>query len=470
MTSQNRLRSRLQLESLEDRTVPTTFNIANGDEPSLLAAVDTANANNEADVINLAVGGVYVLPGSASERGLTFLADANHRTTLNGNGAIILTLTTGNGVMEVRGQVTIDSVTIGHGDTVNTFVTDPFGGGILVSGGGNLDLRDSTVTGNQAFSGGGIAFADGGSGTITNCTISGNSVGANFAGNSGAAGGIIVGGGGTVSVFNSTIAFNSSPGIGGGVVVVGSQLILESSIVADNICPQDPDIFRDAGNLSARNSLIESIAPGVINGSNIANITGVDPILGPLASNGGPTQTHALLAGSAAINTGTNVTGLATDQRGPGFARVVGLAPDIGAFEDQTQPPPPPPPPPPVSTEPASQALQAAGQIVQTLQRGGTKLAAFAFGETDGDSTKDVVLAFRQRNGKLLIATLDGVKGGVLGTIQPFSRPIAKNARVKPVLVNLDPDPALEIGVLIDGGGTGIPRVSAFDVTGARLL
>jgi hypothetical protein len=121
-------------------------------------------------------------------------------------------------------------------------------------------------------------------------------------------------------------------------------------------------------------------------------------------------------------------------------------------------------------SEPTPQGLQAASQIVQTLQRGGTKLAGFAFGETNADSTKDVVLAFRQRNGKLLIATLDGVNGGVLGTFQPFSRPIATGARVKPVLVNLDPDPALEIGVLIDGGGTGIPRVSAFDVTGNRLL
>ena len=121
-------------------------------------------------------------------------------------------------------------------------------------------------------------------------------------------------------------------------------------------------------------------------------------------------------------------------------------------------------------SEPAPQALRTAAQIVQTLQRGGTKLAGFAFGETNGDATKDLVLAFRQRSGKLLVATLDGLSGGVLGAFQPFSRPIAKSAQVKAVLVNLDPDTALEIGVLIDGGGTGIPRVSAFDVTGSRLL
>jgi hypothetical protein len=121
-------------------------------------------------------------------------------------------------------------------------------------------------------------------------------------------------------------------------------------------------------------------------------------------------------------------------------------------------------------SDPAPQASQAAAQIVQTLQRGGAKLAAFAFAETNGDTAKDIVLAFRLRNGKLLVATLDGVNGGVLGAFQPFSRPIATGARVKPILVNLDSDPALEIGVLIDGGGMGIPRVSAFTITGQRLL
>jgi Right handed beta helix region len=468
MRAHNRLRSRLQLESLEDRAVPTTFNIANGDVTALLAAVNAANGNNEPDTINLAAGGVYSLSAGSSDRVLTFLPDANHRTTVNGNGAIVFVASLGTGVVEVQGQVTIDTVTVGGGNVASTFVLLPYGGGILVRQGGNLDLRNSTITGNRAFSGGGIAFADGASGTITNCTISGNSA----EGGNGGGGGIFIFGGGSVSIFNSTIAFNSAVVVGGGLLMVESQLGLLSTIVAKNLAPDSPDLHREAGTLDARNSLIQSIAPGAINGSNIGNITGVDPILGPLASNGGPTQTHALLAGSPAINTGANLAGLATDQRGPGFARVVGLATDIGAFEDQTQPPPPPPPSPlpPISTESTAQSLQAAAQIVQTLQRGGAKLAAFAFGETSGDTTKDIVLAFRQRNGKLLIATLSGANGGVVGAFQPFPRPLATNARVQLVLVNVNADPALEIGVSIDGGGTGIPRVSAFTVKGGRVL
>jgi hypothetical protein len=84
-------------------------------------------------------------------------------------------------------------------------------------------------------------------------------------------------------------------------------------------------------------------AGGISNGVN-GNMVGVDPLLGPLADNGGPTQTHALLPGSPAIDRGRNDLGLATDQRG--FGRVAGRAADMGAFEVQPPPAPPPAPPP----------------------------------------------------------------------------------------------------------------------------
>jgi hypothetical protein len=61
-----------------------------------------------------------------------------------------------------------------------------------------------------------------------------------------------------------------------------------------------------------------------------------NPMLGPLASNGGPTLTQALLPGSPAINAGVPVPGVTTDQRG--LYRPQGAAPDIGAFEVQLPP------------------------------------------------------------------------------------------------------------------------------------
>jgi hypothetical protein len=66
----------------------------------------------------------------------------------------------------------------------------------------------------------------------------------------------------------------------------------------------------------------------------------LDARLGPLADNGGQTQTHALLLGSPAINAGNNSlavapdnTPLTTDQRGAGFPRIVGGTVDMGSFE-----------------------------------------------------------------------------------------------------------------------------------------
>ncbi|MEL7039866.1 MAG: choice-of-anchor Q domain-containing protein, partial [Cyanobacteria bacterium J06592_8] len=80
---------------------------------------------------------------------------------------------------------------------------------------------------------------------------------------------------------------------------------------------------------------------GFSNGSN-GDIVGtsanpVDPQLGPLQDNGGPTFTQALLPGSPAIDAGS-ANGLTTDQRGTGFVRVFGSQADIGAFEVQTPP------------------------------------------------------------------------------------------------------------------------------------
>ncbi|HKH35611.1 MAG TPA: choice-of-anchor Q domain-containing protein, partial [Rubrobacter sp.] len=85
-------------------------------------------------------------------------------------------------------------------------------------------------------------------------------------------------------------------------------------------------------------------------GTSNNSLSGVDPMLGPLADNGGPTETHALLEGSPAINKGNNAFAvdpdgnpLQFDQRGQGFARIVGGSVDIGAFEVQgigSEPPP----------------------------------------------------------------------------------------------------------------------------------
>jgi len=76
-----------------------------------------------------------------------------------------------------------------------------------------------------------------------------------------------------------------------------------------------------------------SLAAGVINGTDSANLIGVDPQLGALTYNGGETYSHALSTGTPAVDLGANPLALADDQRGPGFPREVADAADIGAVE-----------------------------------------------------------------------------------------------------------------------------------------
>jgi hypothetical protein len=71
----------------------------------------------------------------------------------------------------------------------------------------------------------------------------------------------------------------------------------------------------------------------------VTNASPINPVLGALANNGGQTATFALLAGSPAIDVGSNAiipSGITTDQRGSGYVRIFGGAVDIGAFEFQS--------------------------------------------------------------------------------------------------------------------------------------
>ena len=185
----------------------------------------------------------------------------------------------------------------------------------------------------------------GGSVTITNSTISGN---------------VTTGeGGGLVSyqatITNSTITGNSADENGGGVASQ-STLTIRNSIVAGNVDADGshPDIRQTQnGPPIVRYSLI-----GDNNGSGLAdspaavapdfNLIGthaarIDPLLGPLEFNGGPTQTRRPLFGSPVIDGGNNSLAvdpaaqalLTTDQRGAPFVRIFGGTVDLGAFETQ---------------------------------------------------------------------------------------------------------------------------------------
>ena len=214
--------------------------------------------------------------GYASGGAIT-VGSAGKTTTISActfsDNSCIAIVNTGSG-----STMAIAACTISGNDT--TWGSTAWGGGIYNDSQCTLTLTDSTVSGNTAYVGGGIANL------------------------------------GALIVNDSTVAQNfasDSPG-GGGIYASSGTVALANSIVAGNHNGTCPDIY---GAVSANNSLIgNTTGAGTISGT--GNIFNQDPLLGPLSSNGGPTQTMPLLAGSPAINSGSNAlipSGVTTDQR-----------------------------------------------------------------------------------------------------------------------------------------------------------
>ena len=218
------------------------------------------------------------------------------------------------------------------------------GGGLCIIGpsgstGPQSTIQDSTISGNS--SGYSSAISSSGLLTIANSTISGNtatgntySVGAIFAGK-------------TLTLRNSTVAFNSAtngPAIWINNIKYGSNahyaVDFESSIVANNTSNGvEADVYSRvdpsrALTITGANNIVMSTSAGApLPGDTLAR----DPLLLPLANNGGPTQTHGFRDASPAYDHGNNSTNLGTDQRGSGFVRTVNGVTDIGAFQQQVR-------------------------------------------------------------------------------------------------------------------------------------
>jgi CSLREA domain-containing protein len=266
----------------------------------------------------------------------------------------------------------------------NSTTGDDAPGGALSVTSGLTTIRESTISGNSTLgddSDGGGIFDQGGA-NIENSTISGNSaIGANSDG-----GGIQ----GTPQIVSSTIAGNSAEGDGGGVNATGGNPSLQNTIVSDNSAAgTGPDLESASGTFQVSFSLIEDATSAPLN-TTVAgsNILGVDPQLGLLQDNGGPTRTHALLPTSPTVDCGRAFFFATTDQRGAGFPRPVdqpGRAnssaagadgSDMGAFELQgsaaggacpTFVAPPAPPAAPAAPTPAAPLPPAAAPPAPTF-------------------------------------------------------------------------------------------------------
>jgi CSLREA domain-containing protein len=277
----------------------------------------------------------------------------------NGYGAGAFPTTGGNGAHggDAGGIYTsnwfsrIERTTVSHNAAGNG--GDGGVGGAAVSGAGSRG-------GNGGLGGNGGGIAVDADGPITAITISGNVPGRGGDGGQGGAGGpqgatgTSPGGGSggglavlntsDVTATNSTISGNQAlDGIGGGIFS-GANLALNSVTVARNYADAGGGMFvgglavQLSNTIFADNATDDCSGAVVSNGRNVvkgSSCTGmlitdqpIDPELGPLASNGGPTKTHSIPANSIARDGAEAATCPPTDQRG-----VVRSACDVGAFE-----------------------------------------------------------------------------------------------------------------------------------------
>src|SRR5262249_2851251 len=156
----------------------------------------------------------------------------------------------------------------------------------------------------------------------------------------------------TLMVFNSTVAGNAAPasGVAGIDSKGGGTVLVRSSIIARNLTGAGTLDLDVTGPLTVTNSLIgtnqgtplEPTGPTPAPQGNLVGSAArpLDPLLVGLGDNGGHTQTMAPLPGSPAVDRGSNTIKLSTDQRGGDFARLAGVAVDMGAVELQPHAPP----------------------------------------------------------------------------------------------------------------------------------
>ncbi len=235
----------------------------------------------------------------------------------------------GGGGIDNRGTLVLidSSVVNNHADTASAS-----GGGILNRNddpGEYLHIIRTTLSGNSADKWG-SALQDQGDGPIwlANVTVTGNT-------NASGHGTINISAGKTMDVWNSTIAGNQAggPGVEGGIMTY-SPVILANTILADN--DYSNCSTSGVGAIITSGANIDSGSTcGFTSGPDMPN---TDPLLGPLADNGGDTETMALLPGSPALEAGNGticsmfpVDGV--DQRG--VTRPIGVGCDIGAYESQ---------------------------------------------------------------------------------------------------------------------------------------
>ncbi len=281
-------------------------------------------------------GGLITISGGNTKQ--IFSVQSGATLTLTG-----ITLANGNSGALQGGAI---SIAIGGTATITTSTflnnTSSFdsvaagipGGAGAIYNAGALNISGSTFSGNTATGPGGDggAILSNGSVTISNSTFYGNS--AVTDGTGGTGGAIrIDGGAGSNSITNVTFSNNANDASWGTVDITNINVTLSHSILANSVSGFDCTL-RGSGALTSTNNLIENDSAAFT----CSPASTLDPKLGALQNNGGPTQTMAIPADSPAYNYAATCP-FATDQRGVSRPQPTGGNCDLGAYElDNTLP------------------------------------------------------------------------------------------------------------------------------------
>ena len=296
------------------------------------------------DTIDFAVSGRIALSG---------VLDINKSLAVVGPGATNLAIS-GEGNSRLfnitAGPTTLSGLTLINASSISE--AEPDGGAIRNTA--QLTLNACEFTNNFAFGSGGEVMNAGGTAelVVNDCTFAGNFAYDyfNYIGDGGA-----IANGGVLRVTNSTFSGNTAV-MNGGAVASSSNAVLASSTITGNSANYGfgGGLFNDGGTLELQNSIVthsftyfydsQDVGGPITSGDynliqetnglavpGTHNILGLDPLLGSLKDNGGPTRTHGLASISPALDAADAATSPATDQRGT--ARPDGAGYDIGAFE-----------------------------------------------------------------------------------------------------------------------------------------
>ena len=318
-------------------------------------------------------GGMYLHGGGPTVTNCAFFGNTavygGGMRNIDGNPAVTNCTFTGNIATTGGGGVSNYSSTPTATVTNCAFTgnTAAYGGG-MHNIGSNPTMTNCTFSENTATKGGGM-YNDLSTPTVTNCTFSGNTAtdgggmynfnsspvitNCTFSGNTASsAGGGMFNYTSSPVVTGCTFSVNTAASPGGGMFNLdGAQAVTNCTFSGNSAASDGGGMYNDGSVSTVKNCIFwgdtggefvyqfgsaPAVTYSVVQGAPLYAGTGninADPLLGPLADNGGPTKTRALLSGSSAINAGTGAGAPATDQRGVARPYPSGGNFDIGAYE-----------------------------------------------------------------------------------------------------------------------------------------